>query len=41
MNQNKNSFKNDIAECERCVLVFSILGIASAIVIIVYSLLGI
>ena len=37
--QNKNSFKDDIEIAERNILIFSWLGILSAIGIIVWSIL--
>jgi len=37
--QNKNSFKDDIETAERNILIFSWLGILSAIGIIVWSIL--
>tara|TARA_B100000131_G_scaffold300889_1_gene322632 strand:+ start:538 stop:663 length:126 start_codon:yes stop_codon:yes gene_type:complete len=41
MNQNKKAFKDDIEKAERNILVVSWLGIISAIVVIVHSLLSI
>ena len=41
MNQNKNCFKNDVATCERCVLVLSVAGMVSSIACIIYALLGV
>ncbi len=41
MNHDKNSFENDIATGERLILVVSVLGMASALGVIVNTLMGI
>lgn len=40
MKQNKKTFKDDIATAERIILIISCLGAASAVGVIVHSMMG-
>jgi hypothetical protein len=41
MNQDKKRFKDDIEIAERNILIVSWLGVASALILIAYAILGI